>query len=156
MLDVIRVYKASWVVTRVVKHKPKLTFSAFQCPGKATKLPVNAAIVLSHFTGLTDGGEDACKTEVVHSVERQQVEQKLFPFFLTEQECMRFIQLPVTGQEGNKKSVRAAAYKKKKKSICVSLSSLQSDLSSSWFFSSSLRCWESIFFSRARWIHARA
>lgn len=31
-----------------------------------------------------------------------------------------------------------------------------SDLSSSWFVSSSLRCWESIFFSRARWIQARA
>lgn len=30
------------------------------------------------------------------------------------------------------------------------------DLSSSWFVSSSFRCWDSIFFSRARWIQARA
>lgn len=33
---------------------------------------------------------------------------------------------------------------------------LYPDLSSSWFTSSSFRCWDSIFFSRARWIQARA
>lgn len=36
-----------------------------------------------------------CKTEVVHGVERQQVEQELLPFFLAEQERMRSIQLSV-------------------------------------------------------------
>lgn len=66
---------------------------------KALKLPVNSSILLLKFTGLTNGGEDACEAEVVHSVEREQVEQKLLPFFLTEQECMRFIQLPVGGRE---------------------------------------------------------
>lgn len=43
-------------------------------------------IFLLKFKGLTDGGEDACEAEVVHSVEGEQVEQKLLPFFLTEQE----------------------------------------------------------------------
>lgn len=78
---------------------------------KATKLPENSPTLLN-FTGLTDGGEDACKAEVVHSVKREQVEQKLLPFFLTEQECMRFIQLPVGGQEQRekkKKSVKVMA-----------------------------------------------
>jgi hypothetical protein len=44
---------------------------------------------------LTDGGESTCEAEVVYSVERQQVEQKLLPLLLTQQECIRFIQLPV-------------------------------------------------------------
>lgn len=58
-------------------------------------LPVNIATFLVKCKGLTDGGEDACEAEIVHSVEREQMEQKLFPFFLAEQECMRLVQLPV-------------------------------------------------------------
>lgn len=54
----------------------------------------------------TDGGEDVCKTEVVHSVQREQVEQKLLPFFLKEQECMGFIQMPVRGKMGKEVSQR--------------------------------------------------
>lgn len=65
-------------------------------------LPVNSTTFL--FTGLTDGGEDACEAEIVHSVEREQVEQKLLPFFLTEQECMGLIQLPFGGQKSQSKS----------------------------------------------------
>lgn len=49
-------------------------------------------------TGLTDGGEDACEAEIVHGVERQQVEEELLALFLTEQESMRFVQLPVWGR----------------------------------------------------------
>lgn len=47
----------------------------------------------------TDGGEDAGEAEIVHSVEGEQVEQKLLPFFLTEEERMRLIQLPVRGKK---------------------------------------------------------
>lgn len=73
---------------------------------EAEKLPVNNMLLLD-FPGLTDGGEHACEAEVVHSVEREQVEQKLLPFFLTEQERMRFIQLPVRGQgEGDLLSIQ--------------------------------------------------
>lgn len=64
-------------------------------PFRVTGLPVNSAIPVVRFIGLTDGGEGAGKTEVVHSVEGEQVVQKLFSLFLAEQECMRFIQLPV-------------------------------------------------------------
>lgn len=67
-------------------------------------LTANSTILLLKFTGLTDGGEDAREAEVVHSVEGEQVEQKLLPFFLAEQECMRFIQLPVGGREESRKS----------------------------------------------------
>lgn len=61
--------------------------------------------------GLTDGGEDACEAEIVHSVEREQMEQKLFPFFLAEQECMGLVQLPVRGQKGSVK-IRVFTLKK--------------------------------------------
>lgn len=51
---------------------------------------------------LTDGGEDAGKAEVVDSVEREQVEEELLLLFLTAQEGVTFVQLPVgkphTGQ----------------------------------------------------------
>lgn len=71
------------------------------------------------FKGLTDGGEDACEAEIVHSVEREQVEQKLLPFFLTEQECMGLIQLPVRGQKGSVK-IRVFTLKKIHTfSVCV-------------------------------------
>lgn len=71
---------------------------------KVTSLPVNPTTFLLKFTGLTDGGEDTCEAEIVHSIEREQVEQKLLPFFLTEQERMRFIQLSVRG--GMKKQIK--------------------------------------------------
>lgn len=48
--------------------------------------------------GLTDGGEDAREAEIVHRVEGEQVEQKLLPFFLTQQECVGFVQLPAWGK----------------------------------------------------------
>lgn len=72
------------------------------------KMAVNPSsfVLLVKLTELTDGGEGVGKTEVVHSVEGQQVEQKLFPFLLTEQERVRFIQLPVGG---NKESIRKVA-----------------------------------------------
>lgn len=53
---------------------------------------------MQRLTGLTDGGEDACEAEIVHGVERQQVEQELLALFLTEQESMSFIQLSVWGR----------------------------------------------------------
>lgn len=72
---------------------------------KVVTLPVNSTTFLLKFTDLTDGGEDACEAQIVHGVEREQVEQKLLPFFLTEQERVGFIQLPVRGQEtGQSKS----------------------------------------------------
>lgn len=52
---------------------------------------------------LTDGGEDARKTEVVHGVQGKQVEQKLLPFFFTEKERMRFVQLSVSRGHKEKK-----------------------------------------------------
>lgn len=66
----------------------------------SSSLPLTAHFptTLSRLTGLTDGGEDAGEAEIVHSVERQQVEQELLSFFLKEQERVRFIQLPVWGQ----------------------------------------------------------
>lgn len=51
---------------------------------------------------LTDGGEDACEAEVVDSVEREQVEEKLLLLLLAAQEGVPLVQLPVgkphTGQ----------------------------------------------------------
>ena len=91
---------------------------------EAVKRPVNSSILLFSFRGLTDGGKDACEAEVVHSVEREQVEQKLLPFFLTEQECMRFIQLPVRGQEGRESS----DIYKRKTCVYLSLQSIKSEL----------------------------
>lgn len=65
---------------------------------EAITLPVNSITSSLKFIKLTDGSEDACEAEIVYSVEREQVEQELLPFFFAEQECMWFIQLPVRGQ----------------------------------------------------------
>lgn len=101
--------------------------------------------------GLTDGGEDACEAEIVHSVERQQVEQELLSFFLKKQERVRFIQLPVWGTDHT-----VGMFREHRRCVSPGPFWLCPDLSSSWFISSSFRCWDSIFFSRARWIQARA
>lgn len=43
---------------------------------------------------LTDCSEDACEAEVIHSIEREQVIQKLFPFFFTAQESVTLVKFP--------------------------------------------------------------
>lgn len=43
---------------------------------------------------LTDCGEDTCEAEVIHSIEREQVIQKLFPFFFTAQESITLVKFP--------------------------------------------------------------
>lgn len=43
---------------------------------------------------LTDCSEDTCEAEVIHSIEREQVIQKLLPFFLTAQESVTLVKLP--------------------------------------------------------------
>lgn len=72
------------------------------------KLSIKATSLSEFFLLLTDGGEGVRETEVVHGVERQQVEQKLLPFFLAEQEGMRSVQLSVRGNP-----VRKATNKQK-------------------------------------------
>lgn len=66
------------------RHRKTTTRSKLSVSLKSITLPVNSSILLLKFPGLTDGGEDACEAEVVHSVKREQVEQKLLPFFLAE------------------------------------------------------------------------
>lgn len=43
----------------------------------------------------TDGGENAGEAEVVHGVQAQEMEKKLFLLFFTAQEGVSLIQLPV-------------------------------------------------------------
>lgn len=48
---------------------------------------------------LTDGGEDTCEAEVIHSIEGKKVIEELLPLFLAAQEGVSLVQFPAKDRE---------------------------------------------------------